>query len=143
VNTIHVSGNAGAAAEHRSTQSGKRIAEFRIAVWQGDSDPSMWLGVTVWHNGDKPGRAWETATRVKKGDRVIVAGRLKMREYEARDGTKRQAWEIVASEVAIEQRPPQAEGRPASFAQQRARPEAQQPTPPDASTWDADDDVPW
>jgi single-strand DNA-binding protein len=39
-----------------------------------------------------------TAESFTKGDRVIIAGTLRQRDYEAKDGTKRTLWEMTATE---------------------------------------------
>jgi single-strand DNA-binding protein len=58
-----------------------------------DGDTSF-LGVTCWR-----GLAENTAACVKKGQTVIVVGRLSVRLYETREGQQRQSTEIDAAAV--------------------------------------------
>lgn len=41
------------------------------------------------------------ATHTDKGSRVLVLGRLRQRRYEARDGSRREVYEVVASRVVF------------------------------------------
>jgi len=44
-------------------------------------------------------RRYLRASKLVKGDRVIVTGTLRQRDYEAQDKTKRTVWEVAVSEV--------------------------------------------
>jgi single-strand DNA-binding protein len=97
-------GNVVADPELRFTPSGAAVANFRVAStprtfdrqtneWK-DSEP-LFLSVSVWRQ-----QAEHVAETLARGMRVIVVGRLKQRQYEATDGTKRSSYEIDAEEVA-------------------------------------------
>lgn len=102
-------GNVGEPAL-KFTQQGKPVLEFSLAEnhskknAQGgwDEDGTTWRRVTVW---DK--RAETLAEVLKKGDRVIVTGSERLREYDAKDGTKGKSLEVTAREVGIVPRAPQ------------------------------------
>ncbi|MFI5883522.1 single-stranded DNA-binding protein [Streptomyces sp. NPDC051554] len=100
---ITVMGNVVADPELRFTPSGAAVANFRIAntprtfnrdtnEWK-DGDP-LFLGVSVWRQ-----QAENVAESIRRGDRVIVVGRLTQRQYE-KDGERRSSYEIQADEVA-------------------------------------------
>lgn len=100
---ITVMGNVVADPELRFTASGAAVANFRIAntprtfnrdtnEWK-DGDP-LFLGVSVWRQ-----QAENVAESIRRGDRVIVVGRLTQRQYE-KDGERRSSYEIQADEVA-------------------------------------------
>ncbi|MBK6018529.1 single-stranded DNA-binding protein [Streptomyces sp. MBT53] len=100
---ITVVGNVVADPELRFTPSGAAVANFRIAntprtfnrdtnEWK-DGDP-LFLGVSVWRQ-----QAENVAESIRRGDRVIVVGRLTQRQYE-KDGERRSSYEIQADEVA-------------------------------------------
>jgi single-strand DNA-binding protein len=87
--------------ELRFLPNGKPLARFTLACsdrfmvdgeWK-DGDTSF-LDCTVW---DAP--AEHVAESLSRGLRVLVSGRLKMREYEANDGTKRRTFEVTVTEV--------------------------------------------
>jgi single-strand DNA-binding protein len=86
------------------TPSGKPVLEFSLAEnhskknQQGgwDEDGTTWRRVSIW---DKKAEA--LAEVLKKGDRVIVTGSERMREYEAKDGTQGKSLEINARDIGI------------------------------------------
>jgi len=96
LNTITITGNLTRDPELRFTNSGKAVAGFGIAVTRkyNDVEQTSFYNVNAW---DTLGE--NVAACLKKGDRVMVAGRPEIREYEAKDGTKRQSFDVVADEV--------------------------------------------
>lgn len=86
------------------TSNGKPVLEFPLAEnhskknAQGgwDDDGTTWRRVTIW---DKKA---ETLSEVlKKGDRVIVTGTERLREYTAKDGTQGKSLEVNARDIGI------------------------------------------
>ena len=102
INRVVLTGNLTADPEVRPTPGGTPVARLRLAVntrrrngstgeWE---EKPNYFDVTVW------GAQAETCGRyLSKGRPVAVDGRLEWREYEARDGSKRQAVEIIAESV--------------------------------------------
>jgi single-strand DNA-binding protein len=92
------------------TSGGKAVLEFPLAEnhskknAQGgwDDDGTTWRRVTVW---DK--KAEVLAEALNKGDRVIVTGAERLREYTAKDGSTGKSLEVTAREVGIIPRAPQ------------------------------------
>lgn len=98
MNTITVIGNVGKNPEIRYSKAGKPIAKFSVADTRGKDDTKQ----TVWHNivvFDE--QAENVADQVKKGSRVLVVGRLTKEKYTAKDGTEREAVEIIADDVCL------------------------------------------
>lgn len=99
------------------TPQGKPVLEFPLAEnhskknQQGgwDEDGTTWRRVTIW---DK--KAETLAEVLKKGDRVIVTGSERLREYQAKDGTTGKSLEVTAREVGIVPRVPQNGTQPAA-----------------------------
>ena len=102
-------GNVGEPAL-KFTPQGKPVLEFSLAEnhskknasggW--DEDGTTWRRVTIW---DK--KAETLAEVLKKGDRVIVTGSERLREYTAKDGTQGKSLEINARDIGIIPRSPQ------------------------------------
>lgn len=98
------------------TPQGKPVLEFSLAEnhskknQQGgwDEDGTTWRRVTVW---DKKAEA--IAEVLKKGDRVIVTGSERLREFQAKDGTTGKSLEVTASDVGIIPRAQQNNAAPA------------------------------
>ena len=109
-------GNVGEPAL-KFTPQGKPVLEFSLAEnhskknAQGgwDEDGTTWRRVTIW---DKKAEA--LAEVLKKGDRVIVTGSERLREYTAKDGTQGRSLEVNARDVGIIPRAQQAGTSPAN-----------------------------
>lgn len=98
--TITVSGNLTRDPELRFTQGGKAIASFGIAVSRRYQANGEWQEQTTFFNVS----AWDqlgenAAASLLKGHRVVVSGRLEIREYQGRDGEKRTSVDIVADDI--------------------------------------------
>ena len=98
---ITITGNLTADPELRSTPSGAAVAQFTVAVTRrvkkGDTwedGPSSFYRCSIWRQA-----AENVAESLSKGDRVIVAGEMRQREYEDKQGEKRSVWELEAEEV--------------------------------------------
>jgi single-strand DNA-binding protein len=101
INRVVLVGNLTKDPELRHTPSGTPVCKLRIAVNTRQKDPQgnwgdkpNYFDVTVWGNQGE-----SCAQFLSKGRPVAVDGRLDWREWEAQDGTKRQAVEIIADTV--------------------------------------------
>lgn len=81
----------------RTTNSGKSVAQFTLAVdrpfqnEQGKREADF-IPVVVWgKSADLIGNS------CKKGHRLLVEGRLQIRNFDAKDGTKHWVTEVIAS----------------------------------------------
>ena len=100
---ITVVGNV-AKPELRFTGQGTPVFGFSLAQshrkkdQQGNwcDDGTTWRKVTVW---DKKGEL--LAEHISQGDRVMVVGQERIREYDKQDGSKGQSLELNAKEVGI------------------------------------------
>jgi single-strand DNA-binding protein len=101
INRVVLVGNLTRDPELRHTPSGTPVCSLRIAVNTRRKDESgQWtdkpnyFDITVW------GQQGENCAQyLSKGRPVAVDGRLEWREWEAQDGSKRQAVEVVADSV--------------------------------------------
>ena len=88
--------------EIRYTQSGVCVASFTLAVDRrfarkdsSDGQPTAdFIPIVAWRK-----LAEIIGNNLTKGRRVSVEGRIQVRTYDAKDGTKRYATEIIADEV--------------------------------------------
>jgi single-strand DNA-binding protein len=102
INRVVLVGNLTKDPELRHTPSGTAVCKLRLAVntRQKDQATGEWgdkpnyFDVTVWGNQGE-----SCAQYLSKGRPVGVDGRLDWREWEAQDGAKRQAVEIIAESV--------------------------------------------
>ena len=102
INRVILTGNLTCDPERRNLPSGMAVCSMRIAsnTRRKDQSSGEWVDkpnyfdVTVW------GAQGENAARyLEKGRAVAVDGRLEWREWEDKEGTKRQAVEVVADAV--------------------------------------------
>lgn len=101
--TINIIGNLTGDPELRFTPNGVAVANFTVA-----STPRFFDRKTgEWRDGDAlflTCNAWRdlaehAAESLQRGMRVMVAGRLRQRSYEARDGAQRTVVEVEVDEV--------------------------------------------
>jgi len=103
VNKVILIGRLGADPEMRYTADGTPVATFRIATTEtrknkdgSKIDQTEWHRIVAWRKlGEISGEY------LKKGRLVYVEGRIQSREYEGRDGVKRKAYEIVATNMKM------------------------------------------
>ena len=102
INRVVLVGNLTRDPELRHTPSGTPVCSLRLAVNTRRKDPATgewgekpnYFDVTVWGNQGE-----NCAQYLSKGRPVAVDGRLEWREWEAQDGSKRQAVEVIADSV--------------------------------------------
>jgi len=96
MNKVFLLGRLTKDPEVRYTTSGKIVAQFTIAVdrpytnAEGQKEADF-FPIVIW------GKSAETAgNSLTKGQRVLVEGRVQIRSYDAKDGTKRWITEVIA-----------------------------------------------
>jgi single-strand DNA-binding protein len=101
VNKVILIGNLGRDPELRYTQGGSAVANFTLATnerWRdkdgNNQERTEWHRIVVW------GRTAENCAQyLQKGRPVYIEGRLQTREWEDKDGGKRNTTEINALNV--------------------------------------------
>jgi single-strand DNA-binding protein len=101
INRVVVSGNLTRDPELRSTPGGTSICGLRIAVNSRRKDESgQWVDKPNYFDVTVFGAQGENCAQyLAKGRPVAVDGRLNWREWEAKDGSKRQSIDIIADSV--------------------------------------------
>ncbi|HET9676214.1 MAG TPA: single-stranded DNA-binding protein [Solirubrobacterales bacterium] len=101
VNVVVITGNLTRDPELRHTGGGTAVCDLRVAVNSRRKDQSgnwvdkpNYFDVTVWG-----AQGENCANYLSKGRPVAIEGRLDWREWEAKDGSKRQAVQIIANTV--------------------------------------------
>lgn len=123
--------------ELRYTQSGVPVTSFSIAVdrpftGQGGERETDFIDIVAWRK-----LAETCANHLGKGRLVGVEGSLRVRSYEANDGQKRKAWEVVADNIHFLDKPKEGQG------QGQAGPPTGAPAGKGFGDVDLDDDVPF
>ena len=145
INRVVLVGNLTRDPELRHTPSGMPVCSLRIAVnsrqKQADGqwgEKPNYFSITVWGNQGE-----SCAQYLSKGRPVAVDGRLDWREYQANDGTKREAIEIVADSVQFLGSRSDAEGTGSGAGSQQFVPASAQAAEADFPPAAADDDIPF
>ena len=145
INRVVISGNLTKDPELRQLPSGNSVCKLRMAVNTRvkDRDSGQWMDkpnyfdVTVW------GGQGESVHRyLKRGSGLLVDGRLEWREWDAQDGTKRQAVEIIAENTQFMGGREGGGGGGAERSADEFAPAGSAPMPTSASIAD-DDDIPF
>lgn len=101
LNIVAIVGRLGKDPELRTTQSGKSVTSFSLAVQrprknQNGEYESDWLDVQAW------GTTAEFICKYfQQGQLMAVSGRIQTRVYTDRDGKARKGVEIVAQDVSF------------------------------------------
>ena len=100
MNKVYLIGNLTRDPEMRSTSAGIPVCNFSIAVnrrfknAQTGQQETDFFNIVAWRQlAELCGRY------LAKGRKVAVCGSIQIRSYEAQDGSKRTAFDIVADEV--------------------------------------------
>lgn len=112
LNKMMIIGNLGADPELRYTPSGKAVTDLRVAVNNNQRgadgewvEETLWFRVSVWEQA-----AERMAEQLRKGNKVYAEGQLRVREFEGRDGEKRQSLELAFARVVNLERRSRDEG---------------------------------
>ncbi len=101
--TLTIVGNLTKDPELRFTPTGQATATFAVAVnrrWQ-NRQTNAWEETTSFFDVVAWGTLAENlADSIRRGDRVVVEGRLDQRSWENNQGEKRSKLEITANEIA-------------------------------------------
>src|ERR1700674_3026024 len=79
-----------------------RVCRFSLAVHEPytDRNTGEWIKRTTWFHVSAWDRLSEIASKyLQKGDQVLVEGRIQLREFKGRDGTKRAMLRVIASRI--------------------------------------------
>ncbi len=112
LNKAMIIGNLGRDPEMRYTPNGQAVTQFTVAVnrnfrgpdgnWQEETE---WFRVVAWGP-----LAERTAENLRKGRKVYVEGRIQTRQWEDKEGQKRNTTELVAQTVTALDRAAREEG---------------------------------
>ncbi|HEU5141734.1 MAG TPA: single-stranded DNA-binding protein [Solirubrobacterales bacterium] len=101
INVVVITGNLTRDPELRSTPGGTSVCKLRVAVNSRRKDQSgnwvdkpNYFDVTVWG-----AQGENCANYLSKGRPVAIEGRLDWREWDDKEGNKRQSVEVIANSV--------------------------------------------
>lgn len=104
-NRVILKGNLTRDPEYKNV-SDRELVSFRIAVNEStgrDREETVYLDVDGWGTH----AAYAQGVSLTKGDRVIVDGRLRQRNWEDSNGQKRTSYSVLPSTFSKVVKPPQ------------------------------------
>ena len=99
LNSVIVLGTVGKDPDVKTLQSGHVVGNVSIATDEGyydKSNPPQWIDSTEWHRITAWGNLAKKLEKVKKGDVILVDGKLHTDSWDDGDGGKRYSTCIVA-----------------------------------------------
>ena len=137
MNKVILIGNLGRDPELKMTPGGQALARFSVATTESWKDASgQRQSKTEWHNIVVWGKQAEIAEKyLRKGQQIMVEGRIQYREYQDQQGNKRTACDIRCDNfVMLGSRDGEDRG---------GRGESEPQAPAAAPSTDYDDDIPF
>ncbi len=100
VNRVQLIGNLGKDPELTNTPTGKQLLRLSLATNESYKDAKgEFITNTSWHNLVVWGPLAERmATRLSKGEKIAVAGKLQHRQYDDKNGERKYTTEIVVQD---------------------------------------------
>lgn len=100
MNKIHIIGNVTRDPEAKQTGSGVTACNFSVAVNRRFKNPQTGQTETDFFTVSAYRQLADLCGKyLAKGRKVAVSGSMQSRSYEAKDGSKRTVWEVLADEV--------------------------------------------
>ena len=100
INNVTLIGRLCTDVEIRTTNTGKSVANFRIAVdrtySKGNSKEADFITICAWEQ-----TADFISKYFSKGSMIALRGEIQTRNYEDKNGNKRTAFEVIAREVSF------------------------------------------
>lgn len=103
MNQVICRGRLGRDPQIRATSKGTSVANFSVACDREYNDKKLtdWINVVAWGK-----MAEAVGNLVRKGDEVLVQGRMGTRKYTAKDGSARYITEVTAEFIGKSIVPP-------------------------------------
>lgn len=100
VNRVQLIGNLGKDPELKNTPTGKQLLRVSLATNETYKDAKgEFVTTTTWHNLVAWGPIAERmATRLHKGEKIAIAGKLNHRQWEDKNGERKYMTEIVVED---------------------------------------------
>jgi single-strand DNA-binding protein len=100
LNKVIIMGNISNEVELKQTQNGTSVCSFNVAVGRYSKDPreakTDFFTVVAWQ-----AKAEFVSKYFKKGQAILVSGRLENREWTDKQNNKRISTEIIAEEISF------------------------------------------
>lgn len=100
LNKIQLIGNLGQDAEHSTLPSNVEVSKYTLATTHSyKNKDGQWTDETTWHNIVSFNTSDFIKSKLKKGRKVYIEGRLTKRDYQDKEGIKRYFVEVVSEKI--------------------------------------------
>ena len=99
INTVVISGRLTADPELRTTQSGKSVTNFTLAVDSRKGADPEWIDCVAWSAAAEILRKY-----CAKGDKIGVTGHIQTRHYQDKEGKNHKVTEVIAEMIDLPER---------------------------------------
>lgn len=142
LNKVILIGNLGRDPELKMTPGGQALARFSLATTETWKNPQgERQSKTEWHNIVIWGKQAETAEKyLRKGQQIMVEGRIQYREYQDQTGAKKTACDIRCDNFVMLGR---REDGGRGGAESRGGDDYDMPAPPPSTGGGYSDDIPF
>lgn len=105
MNKVILTGNLGSDPELKTFGEGRKVTTFSLATTKRFQKNGEWKSESNWHYCVAfDDRAEYIAKRLFKGAKTLVEGEINYREYETKEGVKKQRTEIVVKSFELLQK---------------------------------------
>lgn len=146
VNKAILIGHLGDDVKMHYFEGGNSIGRFPLATNETYTNKQTGEKVTntEWHNVVVRNKLAELCEKyLKKGDRVYCEGRIKNRQWEGEDGSKRYTTEIHVVDMTFLSMKPEASGQAQQNTAESTTQKSVKPTTPETPSASSDDDLPF
>lgn len=112
MNSVNIIGRLTKDVELRTTQSGKQVASFSIAIddGYGDNKRTYFINCVAWEK-----KAEVICKNLGKGSQVGISGKITTRNWDDNEGKKHYATEVLVSDITFCGSKGQASGESSTF----------------------------
>ena len=96
MNSVNLTGRLTADPDFRTTQGGKSVANFRIAVSRFTKGEADFVPCVAWSSAAEILRKY-----CSKGDKIGVSGHLQTREHKDKEGNSRHVMEVIVESIDL------------------------------------------
>lgn len=102
INKVEIQGFLGRDAEVKTFESGRTLVNMSVATSESyKNNKGEWVNSTSWHNVTYWRNKKDEQVNFKKGELVLVQGKLNTRKYTDKSGQDKYITEIVAHKVEL------------------------------------------
>lgn len=103
MNRVFIAGNVGKDADKRETSGGTLVATLSVATNERKKgENGVWVDHTEWHRVVAFGPFAKYLGRARKGQPIVIEGRLQTRRWQDKEGNQHYTTEIVAESAIFD-----------------------------------------